>query len=38
MYADVHGLLFPVHPYMQTSAYAALAFGVASIFYFLKLR
>lgn len=38
MYADVHGLSSPFHPYMQTSAYAALAFGVASIFYFLKLR
>ena len=38
MYAETHGLSFPVHPYMQVSAYAALAFGVASIFYFLKLN
>jgi phosphatidylglycerophosphate synthase len=38
MYADIHGLSFPIHPYMQVSAYAALAFGVASIIHFLKLR
>jgi phosphatidylglycerophosphate synthase len=38
MYADIHGLSFPVHPYMQASAYAAVAFGIASIIHFLKLR
>jgi phosphatidylglycerophosphate synthase len=38
MYADIHGLSFPVHLYMQVSAYAALACGVASIIHFLKLR
>jgi phosphatidylglycerophosphate synthase len=38
MYADVRGLSFPVHPYMQASAYAALACGVASIIHFLRLR
>lgn len=38
MYAETHSLSFPVHPYMQVSAYAALAFGVASIVHFLKLR
>lgn len=38
MYSDIHGLSFPLHPYMQVSAYAALAFGVASIIHFLKLR
>jgi phosphatidylglycerophosphate synthase len=38
MYADIHSLSFPIHPYMQASAYAALAFGVVSIFHFIKLR
>jgi len=38
MYAEIHGLSFPVHPYMQASAYAALAFGIASIVHFLKLN
>jgi phosphatidylglycerophosphate synthase len=38
MYADIHGLSFTIHPYMQASAYAALAFGIVSIFHFLKLR
>lgn len=38
MYAETHGLSFPVHPYMQVSAYAALAFGIASIVHFLKLN
>jgi phosphatidylglycerophosphate synthase len=38
MYAETHGLSFPVHTYMQASAYAALAFGVASIIHFLKLQ
>jgi len=38
MYADIHGLSFPIHPYMQASAYAALVFGIASIIHFLKLR
>jgi phosphatidylglycerophosphate synthase len=38
MYADINGLSFPIHLYMQVSAYAALACGVASIIHFLKLR
>ena len=38
MYAEIHGLSFAVHPYMQASAYVALAFGIASIIHFLKLR
>jgi CDP-diacylglycerol--glycerol-3-phosphate 3-phosphatidyltransferase len=38
MYAEIHSLSFPFHPYMQASAYAALAFGIASIIHFLKLR
>jgi|GEM_PF-1124969 len=38
MYADIHGLSLSIHPYMQASAYAALACGVASIIHFLKLR
>jgi phosphatidylglycerophosphate synthase len=38
MSADIHGLSFPIHSYMQVSAYAALACGVASIIHFLKLR
>ena len=38
MYADIHGLSFSLHPYMQASAYAALAFGIASIIHFLKLN
>jgi phosphatidylglycerophosphate synthase len=38
MYADIHGLSFPIHLYMQVSAYAALACGVASIIHFFKLR
>lgn len=38
MYAETHGLSFPIHPYMQASAYAALAFGLASIIHFLKLN
>lgn len=38
MYADVYGLAFPIHLYMQMSAYAALTCGVASIFHFIKLR
>lgn len=38
MYADIRGLSFPIHPYMQVSAYAALAFGIASIIHFLKLH
>jgi cardiolipin synthase (CMP-forming) len=37
MYADIYGLSFPIHAYMQVSAYAALAFGIASIFHFIKL-
>lgn len=38
MYAEIHGLSFPIHPYMQLSACAALALGVASIIQFLKLE
>lgn len=38
MYADIHGLSFQVHPYMQVSAYAALVFGIASIVHYLKLQ
>lgn len=38
MYAEIHGLSLPLHPYMQLSALAALAFGVVSIFKFLKLE
>ena len=38
MYAETHGLSFPLNLYMQASAYAALACGVASIVHFLKLR
>jgi len=38
MYAEIHDLRLPIHPYMQISAYAALAFGVASIIHFLKLE
>lgn len=38
MYAETHGFSFPVHTYMQASAYAAVAFGIASIFHFLKLN
>lgn len=38
MYAETHGISFPVYPYMQASAYSALLFGVASIVYFLKLN
>jgi CDP-diacylglycerol--glycerol-3-phosphate 3-phosphatidyltransferase len=37
MYAEINGLSFPIHPYMQMSASVALAFGVISIFQFLKL-
>ena len=38
VYAEIHGLSFPIHPYMQASAYAALVFGIASIIHFLKLH
>jgi CDP-diacylglycerol--glycerol-3-phosphate 3-phosphatidyltransferase len=38
MYAEIHGLSFTIHPYMQMSAFVALAFGVVSIFKFLKLQ
>ncbi|MGA9998220.1 MAG: CDP-alcohol phosphatidyltransferase family protein [Pyrinomonadaceae bacterium] len=37
MYAEIHGLSLPLHPYMQLSALAALTLGVVSIFKFLKL-
>ena len=37
MYAEIHGLALTIHPYMQASAFAALVFGVGSIFSFLKL-
>jgi phosphatidylglycerophosphate synthase len=38
MYADIHSLSFPVYPYLQASAYAALLFGIGSIIHFLKLK
>jgi phosphatidylglycerophosphate synthase len=38
MYAEIHGLSFTIHSYMQLSAFAALAFGLVSIFKFLKLE
>src|ERR1043166_9166494 len=38
MYAHINSLTFPVHLYMQMSAYGALAFGIASIVHFLRLR
>jgi phosphatidylglycerophosphate synthase len=38
MYAEVTGLSFTIYPYMQVSAYAALAFGLASLVHFLKIR
>ena|ERR1044071_7159954 len=38
MYAEIHSLSFPIHPYMQLSATIALALGVVSIFKFLKLE
>jgi|ERR1044071_647126 phosphatidylglycerophosphate synthase len=37
MYADVHGRMLLMHPYIQVSAFAALVFGVGSIVSFLKL-
>jgi CDP-diacylglycerol--glycerol-3-phosphate 3-phosphatidyltransferase len=37
MYAEIHGFHFGIHPFMQISAYAALAFGLGSILSFLKL-
>lgn len=38
MYAELHGVGLDIHTYMQTSAYAALTFGVISIFHFVKLE
>jgi|ERR1700682_292557 len=38
MYAELNGLSVTIYPYMQVSAYAALAFGVGSMVQFLKLR
>lgn len=38
MYAEIHGLSLQVHAYMQASAYAALAFGIASIVHFLRIQ
>jgi len=38
MYAEIRGLSLPLHPYMQLSAFTALAFGAVSIFKFLKLE
>jgi len=38
MYAEINGLRFAIHPYMQISAYAALVFGIGSIISFLKLE
>jgi phosphatidylglycerophosphate synthase len=38
MYAEIHGLSFPIHIYMQLSACAALIVGTVSIIQFLKLQ
>jgi len=38
MYAVIHGIAFPIEVYMQVSAYAALACGIASVIHFLNLR
>jgi phosphatidylglycerophosphate synthase len=38
MYAEINGLVFPFHFWMQASGYIALAFGIASIVHFLKLE
>jgi cardiolipin synthase len=38
MYAEIHFLSFPVHSYMQWSAFMALGFGVVSIFKYLQLE
>ena len=38
MYAAINGLSLPLHPFMQISAFIALALGVASIFLFLNLE
>ena len=38
MYTEIHGFSLVIHPYMQVSAYAALAFGIGSIISFLRLE
>src|SRR5260370_15272597 len=38
MYAELNGLSIKIYPYIQASAYAALAFGVGSMIQFLKLE
>jgi len=38
MYTEIEGPAVSVYPYMQVSAYMALAFGVASIVHFFKAR
>lgn len=38
MYADIHSWSLPIHPFMQVSAFIALALGIASIFLFLNLE
>ena len=38
MYTELRGLSLPIHPFMQISAFIALALGVASIFLFLNLE
>ena len=38
MYTEIHGLSVPLHPFMHLTAFAALLFGVISIFSFLKLE
>lgn len=38
MYGEIHGLSFPIHFWMQLSAYAALVCGIGSIIHFLKLE
>lgn len=38
MYAEIHRLSFSINPFVQLSAFAALIFGVISIFKFLELE
>jgi phosphatidylglycerophosphate synthase len=38
MYTELRGLSLPIYPFMQISAFIALALGVASIFLFLNLE
>ena len=38
MYAEINGIPAPIYMYMQATAFAAFAFGMGSIFAFLRLR